>query len=202
MTDPDEALAARVAALEHQIHALQANFDVGAAPPGVARVAAALRGVAGAALFRVAEGYYSLPLAARARQLGCGASALCKTLAFDVAGAHRLGAARTILVIVRYVDRVDAAALARALAPRGGAPPSLALAADGAARCGFAHNAVAPFGAAIDAPLVVSAAAAAEDFVWVGGGDELVKARLFSAPLRAAAALIADVTVPRGAEEE
>ncbi len=212
----DGALIARVAALEALAQAVQADFDLSVAPEPVARVAAALRArgdLPGAALVRVPPDYYARPLAARAALLGAPAAALCKTLVFENRSAPRaapgapppraLHDARHVAVVLQYAARLDAAALARALATPGAAPADVALAADGEAVTGFARGGVAPVGAAAAVPVILARdAAAAARALWVGGGAPDVKLRLFAAPFaRAAGVVVRDISVPRGSDD-
>ena len=183
-------LASRIASLEDLATRTPCNFDLSSAGDGVARVAAALRGCAGTALWRVPTNYYEKTLTARAALLKCPISALCKTLIFDVDG----GKGR-VAVLVQYIAKIDMAALSKRLGR------TFILAADGAAAAGFEHNGVAPVGAlalGTPLPLIVARAALAEPFVWAGGGAADVKVRIFRKTLeRLALGSVFDISTPR-----
>lgn len=95
-------------------------------------------------------------------------------------------------------------ALERALrTAHGGAPPSdvkLRAAARAHELTGFPHNAVTPLGSAAPLPLVVAKPVAALAYVWLGGGAEDVKLRVFVGQLLRRApsgAVVLDVAVAR-----
>lgn len=204
-----------MAALEALAASVQTNMDMEAMPAPVQRVRAAAlaAGLLGAALYRVPPGYYSTPLAARARTLRCPADRLCKTLvlenvALPAAAAPRtedpLGRQRFIAVVLQYTTRLDVPALERALRAAHGAPGDLKLrAAERAPELtGFAHNAVSPLGSATPLPLVVTKPVAALPFVWLGGGAEDVKLRVCAGQLvRSSGAVVLDVAVARDGED-
>ena len=188
---PGLALEDRVAALECQAASVQrvdlsggraaASLGFVALSERAARVeAAALRaGLRGCALARVPADYYGMPLRARAALLGCEPAQLCKTLVFETDGAMSgdaaapLAAQRFVAVVLPYVTRLRADLLARHVA--GGAR----LAAGGEALTGFGHGGVVSLGSRTPLAVVVAKQAAAQRFIWLGGGETDLKLRLF-----------------------
>jgi prolyl-tRNA editing enzyme YbaK/EbsC (Cys-tRNA(Pro) deacylase) len=182
------ALEDRVARLEAVVGSVQRiNFPSPELPAEVARVEAALCSLPGCALVQVPEHYYSLALRERAKLLRVPVGALCKTLVFENPAGMVVGdplaplpAQRYIAVVLQYTHKLSLAALCKAA---GGA--SLALAKDGAALTGFAHNGVSPFGSLTHLPIVVSRGAVdcGHPAIFLGGGHKDVKARVFVGPL-------------------
>jgi prolyl-tRNA editing enzyme YbaK/EbsC (Cys-tRNA(Pro) deacylase) len=224
--------AARLAACEAAAATVQCNFDLPSAPEPVRRVAAdvAASRLLGAALFRVPADYYSRPLAERATLLGCPVDRLCKTIVLENAAAPAaaaadapLGSQRYVAVVLQYVTRLDMPALERLLRRSAGAGGDVKLrqAADAPAFTGFMFNAVTPWGSCAPLPVVVTKQVAAlasvpppahlHPYVWLGGGAEDVKLRLFLPQLLrsgsgggggVASVTVLDVAVPRGAGDD
>lgn len=184
-------LEARVARLEAQCSTVQSNFPAGSCPsPEVARVQAALQALPGSALLRVPAGYYALQLRERARLLQAPVAALCKTLVLENAGGSAVGdpgaplsQQRYLAVIVQYTARLNLAALGKVV----GAAAPLTLAGNGTALTGFGHNGVTSLGSLTPLPVVLArdAMQCGCPFIYLGGGQEDVKARVFLAPLAA-----------------
>lgn len=232
-TQRTAALAARLASCEAAAATVQSNFELASAPEPVRRVAAnvAARRLLGAALFRVPADYYGRPLAERAALLRCPVDRLCKTIVLEntaaPAGAAApdapLGSQRYVAVVLQYVTRLDMPALERLLRRSAGPGGDVKLrqAADAPALTGFGFNAVTPWGSTTPLPVVVtkqvaaiaapsSAVAAGHPYVWLGGGAEDVKLRLFLPQLLqaggrgggVASVAVLDVAVSRGAGDE
>lgn len=79
------------------------------------RAAVLAAGLLGSALYRVPPGYYSAPLAARARTLRCPVDRLCKTLVLENVAlpptatprpGDPLGRQRFIAVLLQYTTRL------------------------------------------------------------------------------------------------
>jgi prolyl-tRNA editing enzyme YbaK/EbsC (Cys-tRNA(Pro) deacylase) len=119
--------------------------------------------------------------------------ALCKTLVFENKGVEAVAAGgdvraplaqqRFLAVIVQYAAKLNLAALGKALG--GGA--RLELAAEGRALTGYEHNAVTHLGALTPLPVVLAreVAECGSAYIFLGGGQEDVKARVFLKPLAA-----------------
>ena len=202
---PPSSLAARVAALEHLARTVQTSLPTASAE--VARVEAALQPLPGSALVAVPSDYYALRLSERARLLQAPTCALCKTLVFEnpagtVVGdtAAPLAAQRYLAVILQYTAKISLPLLCKAVGAS-----SLALAKEGAALTGFAHNGVTPLGSLTPLPIVLAKEAylCGSPYIWLGGGREDVKARVFLKPLteQVRGLSILPVSEPRPEEE-
>jgi prolyl-tRNA editing enzyme YbaK/EbsC (Cys-tRNA(Pro) deacylase) len=178
--------------------------------PTCSRVASALSCCPGSALATVPSNYYELPLSERAALLGCSVAHLCKTLIFENTGEGKalsgpcpLWQRRYVAVVLQYQAKLDVGALSRCLAAPGGPPASLCMAAAASELTGFTHNGMTIFGCASELPIILASAASELPFLWLGGGEVHVKARVFLAPLkRAFAVTVLPISSLRGSGEE
>ena len=203
----ETGLNSRVEELEKIVKVVQNNFVDNTAPTvSVSRVESALKCLPGSALFQVTKDYYTLKLRERAGILCSPVHALCKTLVFLNPHGTMLGnptaslsQQRYLAVILQYSAKLNVGALEKALGVSG-----ISLAEDGVEVTGFEHNGVTPFGSLTPLPIVVSRGVVdcGAQAIWLGGGEENVKARVFLAPLlRQSHVKILSITEPRPEEE-
>ena len=198
---PAAGVEARVARLEALAGAVQCSVREPLAPEA-ARVRLALAALAGSALLEVPANYYALKLRERAQLLRAPVGALCKTLVFENAAGAAVGdaaaplaAQRYVAVVLQYTHKLNLAALAKVVG--GGA---LALAKEGPALTGFGFNGLTPLGSLTPLPVIVARGAVecGSHFIWLGGGREDIKARVFLRPLLALVGVaVAGVSEPR-----
>jgi prolyl-tRNA editing enzyme YbaK/EbsC (Cys-tRNA(Pro) deacylase) len=184
----------RVEHLEQISKSVQSNVPEHERSPQFIRVHTGMlaSNMVGAAMYRVPGDYYSRSLAWRARLLGGGCTThhLCKTLVLENTSTATplvvddlsapLSMQRYVAVVVQYTSKLDLEALAKAV----GTPRYVLAPSDAATKLtGFGHGGMTPFGTLSHIPVVIAKAIISSlpppCYIWLGGGDVDVKARVF-----------------------
>lgn len=208
---------------------VQSNVEPETWTPAEQRVASACiaHGAAGCALYRVPPEYYTLPLRMRAQLLGAPEERLCKCLVLEnthgrVVGDPTRGLAlqKYLCVVLQYTTKLCIATLERQVGLHASNPPStaphpvrLALCATADCITGFGHNAMTPFGSTTALAVIVARPIVklpAPAYIWLGGGGEDMKLRVFVSQLlkeggvgaRGYAPAVLDCVTERGDGEE
>lgn len=194
-------LIARLTRAEALSSSVQSNVDAAEWDANERRVAAACQAshVAGSALLRVPANYYSLPLVERAQLLDCAPTRLCKSIILEnasgtVVGDTRqpLGLQKYLCVIVQYLTKLDLNTLVKQVqghsSNAGQAVPPVKLAmCEGADKLtGYGYNAMTPFGSLTPMAVIVARPIMklpAPSYIFLGGGREDTKLRVFTAQL-------------------
>lgn len=183
--------------------------------------------LAGCALYRVPADYYSLPLAERAKLLDCPPQRLCKSIILEnahgsVVGDPTKGLAlqKYVCVILQYVTKLQIETLTKQIQLHPSNPASttplpvkLAMCESADRLTGYGYNAMTPFGCHVPMAVVVARPIAklhTPAYIWLGGGREDTKLRVFTAQLTRPgafgvpgyAAAVLDCVVERSEEEE
>lgn len=207
----NSTLVARVDHLESLVKLVQNNFPNGhPTTQSVSRCEAALQaGFPGSALVQVPATYYSLTLPQRAALLSSPVTTLCKTLVFKSSVGTVVGdpgaplpTQKYLAVILQYTSKIKLSVLEKLVAEGGGG--KLGLAEEGREVTGFGFNGVTPVGSLTPLPIIVAKQVVdcGHPFIWLGGGEEDVKARVFLGPLLGTAGVrVLDVSEGRGEEE-
>ena len=159
----------------------------------------------GCILAKCPSDYYEKPLEYRASLLKCSQSQLNKTILLETDGtvvndlSAPLNKQKYVAIILPYLTKLKMDTIAKILAP------GFRLAADGEKVSGFSHGGVTPFGSLTSLPVVVSRQAAAEEYIWLGGGVVDTKLRVLVKQLLQVGGsgvegykpIVADVAQPR-----